>query len=925
MDRKRKRQSGVELWTASKCLRLLRPIASRIAPLKRHQYTISESSQKPIETLVLDCDQVRNVQARGKFSENHANSVDPTWLPGQVRQRQLKRYTSHSRSSQPPAKHPASPQTCLVSLPTPFKARVLRRGTPLKQGSTNFAALNSPCVSRDLPVAKSGRQRKDPFTRAPIAKQSVELQSRENYERIFELHQGVTDGFSLLLQRTAPKDSEPRAKKGVPSLLEMCLRRVPDYIKAEEEWRKSIDEDDDTDVASEVYEELESLGPVQGRGWPGLREVVIAHGIDLVRGIIRDKLVSTDTRAELSKMPALYGLQRASEDLYLTFAHSLPLKRPLNVGSRLFDGCLIGLTNIESPNADNDVFVRVLDDLFSSGRLRSSWLATRDVVNLSSRMIRTLASRSGNCQSTVDFLEGRISQTLRSEMAGRGTARIGPEDHLEALTKLERSLSNTTVSIITVLTAIVLIDRDDEGLTHSIAAECLLTRLAVRLLADLGSFDKTKPDGHLTEANQQHNICFALLTSNLILRVRKTKANSCHVSLQKEDILQGMCLLHDRDTAEHRSAQTMIERAASFVSDLSRCCGQSLHSDGQDYLEDLVHSILEASDHGSSHEVTLLKQFALESSLHFARISATRRSQAFMDNIETALTQQRSSNAQPPAIKTSRDLGSAIVPKLRWEEGLCEWIVASPLPTTNSRKSVVTASKTNSLNPSSDHSDLDDSGYLSSTQETPFPRVKHSVNISCVLASPDVLGFDSSPHLDLSTQIHHLNKARYEMLTPLESSPIKQANNVTQDVVVVLRSKDVDAVPAANQDHVNLVSLKENVCSTVTTTEGLGIRTPERPRKKRKSRAASPRKPEALSFAQVSTWRRQDTAQGSAKEAVHDFSDNEVDELAMSCVKPRRPAVAVRKTARDKMSRKVMTTKSSRGDCVDSSGDELGL
>jgi hypothetical protein len=311
MERKRKRQSGVEFWTAAKCQRLLRPIASRIAPLRRHQYTLnSETSQRVVEEEFLPRTTPQNISTR---TATHTNidtaSLDPTWLPShQNSKSQLKKYSARHRNSQTLSGQINSPQACLVLLPTPFKARALRRGTPLKKDLLTLNTSNSPCAPKILPLARRDRQRKDPFTRAPIAKQSIELQGRQNYERTFELHQGVTDGFSLLLQRTTSQDSVEPLQKGASSLLSMCLRRVPDYICAEENWRKSIDEDDDTDVSAEVYEELEDLGSVRGHGWPGLREVVIAHGVSLVQEIIKDKLVSTETRAELARIPAKYGL-----------------------------------------------------------------------------------------------------------------------------------------------------------------------------------------------------------------------------------------------------------------------------------------------------------------------------------------------------------------------------------------------------------------------------------------------------------------------------------------------------------------------------------------------------------------------------------------------------------------------------------------
>ncbi|KAI4791493.1 hypothetical protein E4T44_12935 [Aureobasidium sp. EXF-8845] len=264
----------------------------------------------------------------------------------------------------------------------------------------------------------------------------------------------------------------------------MCLRRVPDYIRAEEDWRKDIDENDETDVSAEVYEELEDLGSVHGHGWPGLREIVIAHGMSLIHEIIKDKLVSTETRAELARIPARYGLNKASENLLLAYAQSLPLKQPLGVDSRLFDGCLSSLTIMQPANAKNEVFVRLLDALFSSGRFQLTWLATRDMVNLSTGMIRALASRSGESGNIVRFLQGRISQISRAELV-QDVNRKKPEGNLDSWRKLDRSLDNTIVSIVTVLTAIVLIERNARdssgGSEKCTAAGALLARLSVIL------------------------------------------------------------------------------------------------------------------------------------------------------------------------------------------------------------------------------------------------------------------------------------------------------------------------------------------------------------------------------------------------------------------------------------------------------------
>jgi len=913
MDRKRKRQSGVEYWTASKCQRLLRPIASRIAPLRRNQYTInSDSYQKDSQKKVLV---VANSQASSETdhagNDIDASTLDPTWLPSdQERNRQIKKYSARHRNSYPPLGQSDSPRACLVSLPTPFKARALRRGTPVKQGMHSLGISNSPCVLKTLPFVKKVRQRKDPFTRAPVAKQSIELQGRQNYERTFELHQGVTDGFSLLLQRTVPLDVESTPRKGASSLLSMCLRKVPDYIQAEEDWRKSIDEDDDTDVSAEVYEELENLGSIQGHGWSGLREVVVAHGLKLIHEIIKDKLVATETRAELAKIPSKHGLHRESQELLLAYAHSLPLKRPLGVDSRLFGGCLSSLTAIQPVSANNGVFVRTLDELFSSGRLKLSWLATRDMVTLSSGMVRVLASQSGDVEHVLQFLQSRISQISTAELMGHGAIRQGPEDRLDDWIKLERSLTNTTVSIITVLTAMVLIERDtlrhEGGPDRPTLTESLLVRLTINVLAKVEILGEEGGNAcSKKDTKNGHNaVCFALLASSLILGVHRDVTKSGRVCLGRKNTVQAMILVHERNTSDR--VETMVERAASFLVDLTRCCGQSLHSDSQTYLESVVSSIFQESQHGSVVEKTFLQEWAMESSILFAKVSGTQRSRAFLENIEAAMTKHKPLSSQTTTAGSPQMRAIAIEPGLRWEEGLCEWIIASPVRTMKPRKTTALSNKTRSKSPCDEETELDDSGYLSDTNATPAPRQK-IINMSHVLASPDVLGMEPRMLAHTRSSLQETARSIQTPQKPVisQEKPVFVSALLGNTAEAILKIPKIVNPPAPSHKMIDLAG---------------------RPAKKRKSRNIEQPSPRASPVFQRSSQEPlRPSPQDQIEKAHPDLSEEEVDELAMSCKKPRQTAsVAKRIVPRKSFARASLPIRRTSSQ-LDISDDELGF
>jgi hypothetical protein len=110
----------------------------------------------------------------------------------------------------------------------------------------------------------------------------------EHYIAIFQ-------HLDALLRATSVQTPETAAPK---SLLAMCLRKVPDFIAEEQFWaQKEHDENgtkpsfEDADVASQVYWDLESTYGTSQRGWKQLAVVVQSHGIKMVKEAIEEGLI----------------------------------------------------------------------------------------------------------------------------------------------------------------------------------------------------------------------------------------------------------------------------------------------------------------------------------------------------------------------------------------------------------------------------------------------------------------------------------------------------------------------------------------------------------------------------------------------------------------------------------------------------------
>jgi len=308
----------------------------------------------------------------------------------------------------------------------------------------------------------------------------------------------------------------------------------------------------------------------------------------------------------------------------------------------------------------------------------------------------------------------------------------------------------------------------------------------------------------------------------------------------------------------------------------------------------------------------------MESSLLSAKVSKTKRSRVFLDVIETAMTQHEPLHIQSTAIAPSAE------PVLRWEEGLCEWIVASPLRTKKVIKTTSSARRDRSVSLSDQNSDLEDSGYLSDAKETPkFERkAKH---ITTMLASPDVLGFglEMPFHIEFDDKTGLQKPAiesqkAFSIRRSLEPSTSQsRVSNIAQDVVKTAKTENCVVLPDERSD----IS--------------------ERPAKKRKSQVvgalepkapkAKASKPEASKFNASSLVETapqlcpEPKSLERVKEREVNSSESETDELAMSCPKPRRRAPVISKTVSRKFVETFVPTKRVSSQKVDISDDELGF
>lgn len=888
MDRKRKRNNGGNEpeWTAARCQRLLRPIASRIAPLRKLAYITDSKNPRP--DLLLDSGSV----AESSFAKAHKAADEPVWLRRQDERSKAQNYSSKARTARKDGKEDA--QVSSISLPTPFRARALRRDTPGKTpGGTKVEDCKaSPCVRLDNKHRK--RQKKDPFNSVPEAMRSVELRDRQAFEKVFELHKGVTDGFSLLLERTREGGDKTTAShqgtKGTRSLFSACLKRVPDYIQAEEDWRQSIDPDDETDVCAEVYEELEDMG--SAKGWAPLREVVRAHGIKLVNDIIREKLVSPNTRAEFSNMLLSNGERVDAERLAVTLAHSLLLKRPSNQASPLFERCMSSMLHLVMfGTREFSSRLHVLQSLFRSERLHVSWVATKDVTDTIGNAVRRLASseRGDHCRST-GFLGGILEQVLKlEEVIGQEQGTFTTAQIIPA--SLLGPFQNTVDSLLTVLTAMAIISGKEESESQrgSIqAATTLIQELTTVILTRTAKDLKQEASGCRLSPIAVR-LQYRILASALIIATGQRETKADIVQLECDEVLALISLI----ASDSASKLAALQEMSAFIYGLSLCCGQSLRYDARDILEDLVGRLMTEAKVSPAEHRTFLQQLSLETALKSNLASGSSHSKKLLADLENTLQGHGSLLTRESRLHSIDENAT-----FRWEEGLCEWIAATPfvskgrdsvgaevdqqapvnMPFHNARSLGYNRAK--SALHSKDYDGVNDSGYLS-MHETPQPTRRPLSNLE-ILSPDELIGDFQDTQADLSSPI------------PTSPTASQHASSELSLETETVNSTPLDFLAKRSASHSlwrkQRMLLKYGSSHRGNTQETLAVAstTSLHPVKQDRPRDADvPKAPVAFTtvHAEKTMTPARSEVETAVKTVVEDDADVEFDELALSCRK----------------------------------------
>lgn len=492
--------------------------------------------------------------------------------------------------------------------------------------------------------------------------------------------------------------------RGASSLITMCLRHIPVIMAEEQEWRLQENPDDKSDVEAETYSMLEDFGTSSTSGWAPLRQVVRAHGIYLMEAAIRDELFDRERiTALLSSCQTLgeEGVRQQITAAYLrpnktdidSFAQR-SIKDPFSKPGQFFDLPMASMWRFGGVRWANDSKMRVLNEVLrrdstfslslTAGQVKSSWnyaigkIMTADVLAAvrAQEFLETILLHA-SCIEPVT-LEKRLMKSSQEckvlSQSRNANSRGCIKDNL-GLRRLNidgeyRTMLEICVYVVTLIT---LIDASTTPQSRHNARSILERLIRQASLAVMRAYALDDAAGVVRKFDITHTTATVLFADVIILIL----GHRTHCETDYEDLIRERSmfityiLMNKRPT--RKPTPSPVNTTAKLLVEIGRNLVKHAGHIGFKTMQHVCDYLTQFTSH-SPEETSLMKLIALESSLMFAQKTNEPSHVEYASKVEALVTKSAQDH---PTIQFH--LGNRPA-NLRWEEGLCEWVTATPLP-----------------------------------------------------------------------------------------------------------------------------------------------------------------------------------------------------------------------------------------------------
>lgn len=689
-------------WTTARCNRLLRPLSSKIALLRKSSNGIGTQRRNSGDEEERESPQPEPCHissgAKSTCRKHDKKWVLPTasslgihglnWDPS-PRPRKKVKLTYSSREIVQRVKSDAATVHMVQSEngigPSPWI-------------SPGFINVDRPLVpsivaqnSRDIDThghEKRFLQRSLPSVKAR-SRELFRRYAKSDYPDYWKLYEGIHSGLETLLKATSKHLTGNR--NGARSLLSTCLRKIPEYIALQEHWCKLEDPDSAADVSSSIYGDLETVGARTLQGSNALQEAVRAHGVDLIGSAVIDGLICFRLASRLVKLCLHLGAYDEGQRLVECMLRNKSFPQPTSRDDVLFSKELSILDQFAIITGRFGFLYRKLTTLFENNLLPIEWISSPDMIERWSGVIQCISEGNSDARdagillrTVISMSEGqpftsmadhihrlRIHPTKIPSDSSEGCSQMDKLDRPDSIQShvkctrnhMEGETAKTGLRLLAALCALDFAQNLATGLNSANTPVLQHLALEAHQIIETQEFctQSMERSGFYADGP-----CLVLLAAGLSPSLAKTDQMALQWCLNIFECTQ----LSDQ----------FYSKAASFLSVVACWRGQALASDGFEFMQEIVQQLLGmfSSDCCLPETRTLVGRMATTAAIQYASMTSKPR------HLSWALDAEKRVNDMTVGLmcQTPRRIPEGGLAKarlgFRWEEGICEWVSGTP-------------------------------------------------------------------------------------------------------------------------------------------------------------------------------------------------------------------------------------------------------
>jgi hypothetical protein len=449
---------------------------------------------------------------------------------------------------------------------------------------------------------------------------------------------------------------------GPGSLLSMCLRAIPQYIKKEEallaeqlEESGCISAINRRDVSTEIYDDLEAFGS-SGHGWKHLKTVVRSHGIQVISVAIQDGLIDMEFCGILVSLCVNMHATREAEIMLSALLSAGIFIKPKSVVTRFVDDIRTRPLSIfwkfAARRGSLSYQYRQLSRMISNGILHISWLATKEFISFWARAVREFPFNLADPNAIAFFNTALPLLATYGEPYYQSRRTSGNTDAV-----LLEAVRQTFSSLVATLSTIGILSRETvaqtEGPVVSPTSREQVIAIFRTCLAQWKLGDRFNIKGALLalailmmESYDGYPPDFELV--NLLVSPLSQTSCSAQLSARRKEL-------------------------ATFFCSIARSCGRGISNSGFEYLR-YLHTSLERFSHNKElNGGKIVQDIIVDSAFAFAQKVPEKQHLDYAASIEAKFHAMRCGSVTSMSEDADGRAG------YRWEDGISEWVIATPV------------------------------------------------------------------------------------------------------------------------------------------------------------------------------------------------------------------------------------------------------